>query len=377
MAANIIQVLIIVFFPYLCIVGVKRFKIDKWLSPIVLCYAMGILLANLKLFSINETISTTFGEGCIILALPLLLYATNIVAWFKHAQSSILSFVLCILSGVFSSLGMAYLFKDNLEDTWMLSGMLVGVYTGGTANLQAIGMAVGAEESTYILLNAADTLCSGIYLLMLTSFLPILLSKFLPKFKTSLNQKVTASQEEATSTVFAWQEIGEALFVTLSIIAVSVGLTYLLFGDLKNVGVLILLLTTFSIFASLSDRIRNLRGSFEVGEYFLLMFCVAIGMLTDFSLLMEDGMKIFLYTALVLSSTITLHYVLSRFFRIDRDTAMITSTAAVFGPVFVGQVASVLKNREVIVSGIATGLVGMALGNYLGMGVAYLLKLIL
>lgn len=376
MTANIIQILIIVFFPYICIVGVKRLKIDKWLSPIVLCYAVGILLANLKLFPINEEISTSIGEGCIILALPLLLYATNIVAWFKHAQSSILSFALCILSGVISSLGMAYLFKDALEDTWMLSGMLVGVYTGGTPNMQAIGLAVGAEESTYILLNAADIFCSGVYLLILTSFLPILLSKFLPEFKTSLNQKVTAS-EEAAPTIFAWRDIGEALFITLSIIAVSVGLTYLIFGDLKNVGVLILLLTTFSIFASLSDRIRNLRGSFEVGEYFLLMFCVAIGMLTDFSVLVEDGKMVFLYTALLLSCTITLHYILAIFFRIDRDTAMITSTAAVFGPVFVGQVASVLKNREVIVSGIATGLVGMALGNYLGMGVAYILKLIL
>lgn len=376
MAANIIQILIIIFFPYICIVGVKRLKIDKWLSPIVLCYAVGILLANLKLFPINEEISTSFGEGCIILALPLLLYATNIVAWFKHAQSSILSFTLCILSGVVSSLGMAYLFKDYLEDTWMLSGMLVGVYTGGTPNMQAIGLAVGAEENTYILLNAADIFCSGVYLLVLTSFLPIVLSKVLPKFETSLNQKVDAS-EEATPTVYAWRDIGEALFITLSIIAISVGLTYLIFGNLKNVGVLILLLTTFSIFASLSDRIRNLRGSFEVGEYFLLMFCVAIGMLTDFSVLVEDGMMVFLYTALLLSSTITLHYLLSIFFKIDRDTAMITSTAAVFGPVFVGQVASVLKNREVIVSGIATGLVGMALGNYLGMGVAYILKLVL
>lgn len=63
--------------------------------------------------------------------------------------------------------------------------------------------------------------------------------------------------------------------------------------------------------------------------------------------------------------------------RVDRDTANITSVAGIFGPPFVPPVAKALGNREIIVSGITTGILGLALGNYLGMGMAWLLRTLL
>ena len=56
---------------------------------------------------------------------------------------------------------------------------------------------------------------------------------------------------------------------------------------------------------------------------------------------------------------------------------MITSTAAIYGPVFVGQIASAIGNKKLIFTGIALGLLGFAVGNYLGIGLAYILKTIL
>jgi len=46
----------------------------------------------------------------------------------------------------------------------------------------------------------------------------------------------------------------------------------------------------------------------------------------------------------------------------------------VFGPAFVPTVATALKNRAIIVSGLTTGVVGYAIGNYAGIALAYLLK---
>jgi uncharacterized membrane protein len=45
---------------------------------------------------------------------------------------------------------------------------------------------------------------------------------------------------------------------------------------------------------------------------------------------------------------------------------------ASFGPAFIGPVASVLKNKDIVVSGLTTGLVGYAVANYLGIGIAHL-----
>ena len=59
-------------------------------------------------------------------------------------------------------------------------------------------------------------------------------------------------------------------------------------------------------------------------------------------------------------------------FRVDVDTAIITSTAAVFGPPFVPPIADALDNKGVLLSGLTTGLVGYAVANYLGLGLAWL-----
>jgi uncharacterized membrane protein len=38
-------------------------------------------------------------------------------------------------------------------------------------------------------------------------------------------------------------------------------------------------------------------------------------------------------------------------------------------------VASVLKNKEIVVSGVITGIIGWVIGTYLGIAVAYILSL--
>jgi uncharacterized membrane protein len=72
--------------------------------------------------------------------------------------------------------------------------------------------------------------------------------------------------------------------------------------------------------------------------------------------------------------SILLHFILAAIFRIDRDTVIITSTAAIYGPAFIGPVANAIKNRDIIGLGITIGLLGYAIGTYLGMGMAFLLK---
>ena len=73
-------------------------------------------------------------------------------------------------------------------------------------------------------------------------------------------------------------------------------------------------------------------------------------------------------------TSIILHFILASIFRIDRDTVIITSTAAIYGPAFIGPVANAIKNKEVIVTGITMGLLGYAIGNYIGIGIGMLLR---
>ena len=370
----IAQAILIFLSPLLWIKLVNRFHIENWVSPVVLSYATGILVANFGLIPFDENLSTAVTEITILLAIPLLLFSTDIRGWFKHAKSTMLSFFICVVSGIVASITMAVFFKTSLDQSWVLSGMLVGVYTGGTPNMNAIGMALEAKQETFVLLNAADIICGGVYLIFLTSVAHRLFSKFLPSFKNDKNNDQIESEGQSPYNGLTAKGFIQASGLTILIIGASVGICFLVFGELTNVAFLILLLTTFSVLASLSPRIREIRGTFEMGEYLLLMFCVAIGMMADFSKLAEDGGMIIAFTAMVLSMTIILHLIFSKLFKIDSDTVLITSTAAIYGPVFIGQIASAIRNRSLVFSGMATGLIGFAIGNYLGIAVAYFVR---
>ena len=104
------------------------------------------------------------------------------------------------------------------------------------------------------------------------------------------------------------------------------------------------------------------------------MFCVAVGMLANFANILENGLSLVLFMAVAWVITVCLHWLLCFFFKIDTDTALIASTAAIYGPVFIGQIASTIGNRKLVFPGIALGLLGIALGNYVGISVAWLMK---
>lgn len=72
--------------------------------------------------------------------------------------------------------------------------------------------------------------------------------------------------------------------------------------------------------------------------------------------------------------TLFLHVLFSKLFHIDADTVIITSTALICSPPFVPVVAGALKNREVIVSGLTVGIIGYAIGNYLGYFIVQILR---
>lgn len=364
------QILIICFVPALLIRILKGTKIGTVLSPVVMSYIVGILVAMWSIVPLDPAISKSFSEISIMIAIPLLLFSAEIRAWVKHAGSTVLSFILAIVAALLSSTFFAFLFRDKIEEVWNQSGMLVGVFTGGTANMQAVGLGLGVSEETFVVLNAAEILWGGVYLLFLTSVAHKVFGAFLPQYVYHNRE----SKEVLASDGLNLKSIGQALLLSLGTVGITAGSSFLIFGDLSKTTYIILVLTTLSVIASFYRPIRKLEGAFEAGDYLLLVFCVAIGMRSDFLELLNTGGNVILFTGGCLFFTILIHLGLSRLFKIDRDTTLITSTAAIYGPAFIGQMASVMKNREIVFAGMATGLVGYAVGNYLGISLSYLLE---
>lgn len=344
----------------------------SWLSAIVLCYGLGIVLGNTNIIYLHDPLSQRVSEISIIIAIPLLLYSTNVFKWLGTARTAFLSFGLFVLAGLLAGLACTLLYANKLDKAWELGGMITGLYTGGTPNMQAIGMAIEAGQDRIILLNTADILVGGLYLIFLTSVAHRFFGLFLTPYQKG--KVATPSSPLSEPAAFSFSKTIKALLLTAVIVGMTVGITLVFRGDLADTALIMLLLTTLSIGASFIPFVQKWEHTFELGEYFLLIFSIALGMLADFSTILDRGPDVIVFAGLVLLLAVLMHTILSGLCGIDRDTTMIVATAALYGPAFVGQIASVIGNKQIVFSGILMGLFGYMIGNYLGIAMTYFLS---
>lgn len=164
-----------------------------------------------------------------------------------------------------------------------------------------------------------------------------------------------------------------AFSVSLLILGAGVGLSMLMPKEFFMVTV-ILSITTLGIIASLIPAVNRIKRTFELGMYFILIFSLVVASMADIRHFNVQSLYLFYYVGFTIFGSLTLHVLLAKIFRVDADTTMITSVALIFSPPFVPVLAGALKNRQVIISGLAIGILGYALGNYLGVLLAYMLK---
>ena len=371
--SEVFQVLVCIVLPVATVWAEPRLAPVRVLSPVIICYLAGILLGNLPWLAFDNALALSTCNVTVALAIPLLLFSVDLVAWWRLARTTVVSFIAVMLAACGGAV-MAWLVTGrSLANGSEAAGMLVGVYTGGTPNMAAIGTALGVPGEMFILLNAADMLASFAYLMAVLTVARPLLSRFLPRLRTAGEVGDLVTEESGLFVAMKSRETLYALVLAVLVVALSVGIGTWFAGGLRDV-IIILSLTTLSVAAAGSKAVRGWRGSHETGQFLLLVFCVAMGLTTDFGALFAGSVSILLMVCTTVLFAVTLHLLVAAIFRIDVDTVIITSVAGIFGPHMVGLVAVKLRNREVLFSGIASGLVGYAAGNYLGLGVAGLLQ---
>lgn len=368
--------LIIVFLPALVLLIEGKVKWVNLIGAVVVCYFVGIIFGNLFPSEDLRVAASQLSEISVILAIPLLLLTTDLMNWLRLARSTIISFLLVILSVTLISSLSFLIFQDQVPEASKVSGMLVGVFTGGTPNMVAIGKALEVNENVFVVLNAADLMVSGLILFLLMGFGPKIYKSCLRPFEKNVALEIHDVHNQQ-----AWGrgplkskalDTLKALGLTFFIVALSLLSSHLLFSGL-NVVVIILTLTALSIAASFITAIRSMKGSYEIGQYALLIFCVSIGSMANIQEMLSTSGIYLLYLSSTLLGSMLLHLFLCILFKIDRDTALITSISGIYGPAFIGPYASLLKNKEILVSGVTCGLVGYAVGTYLGISLHYLL----
>jgi len=369
-----ILVLFLLSFPFLVLWAEKKVRFVRWVSPIIICYLMGMVIGNLPWISLDQEVLGYSTMTSVILAIPLLLFSAHLPNLLKQVKPALFSFFLGVVSVVVTASLAFWVFRERIHDAYNASGMIVGVYTGGTQNMNAIGIALEVEEETFILLNSADIVFTGIYFFFLLSVAKRVLTKVLPVRSNVQNGSDEGDPEanhlESRGNLL---QIAAGLALTVVLVGIAAGSSLLTFDELK-LPLVILLITTFGIAASFIPRVRSLPGTFSTANYLLLVFAVAMGSMANFSELIAASSALFWFCGFVVLGSILLHYLLALLFRVDRDVLIISSTAAIYGAPFIAPVAQAIGNRNLITIGISLSLIGYAIGNFLGLSLAFILK---
>ena len=382
MVAKVFLVLFYVFFPMAILYLCRKFPMVNKLGSVVIAYGVGLIIGNTGILpESSEAIQNMLTTITIPLAIPLLLFSANIRAWFMMAGKTLLSMVGALIAVIIVVTTGYLIFRGTgMKELWKISGMLVGLYSGGTPNLASLKMMLNVNPDVYIITHTYDLLLGSIYLLFLITLGRTVFGKFLQPYPFGgSGSRLTMEQLDGRdpyqgilkrSTLIP---LARAFAISVLIFAAGGGLSFLVPESAQMVTV-ILTITTLGILMSLVPSVNKIEKTFELGMYLILIFSLVVASMANIREFSGAAPGLFLYITYVVFGGLILHVLFARFAKVDTDTMMVTSTALICSPPFVPVIAGAIRNREVIVSGLTVGILGYAIGNYLGYFIAILIK---
>ena len=375
-------------FPILIIEAFKRWTIVQRIGTVVLAYAVGIIASLCGVFNfatpeVAESFSklqSTIMSVAVPLAIPLMLFNCDFKLWTKSLPKTAWALVTGIVAVIIASISGYFIFRNNVPEIAKVTGMMAGIYTGGTMNFNALGAALNVDRSVMAIVLAFQMVITTPYIFFLLGGGYKIFRKLLPykdithKGRMDEDQVETADVENYRGMFEKKNFIGMMKGLGLSVIflAVGAGLALLITGTLNEL-VVILTITTLSIIASFFKKVRELPKTFELGMFFILIFSVIVASMFDINSVNGGSLYIGGFVLWIIGISVGLHLLLCRIAKVSGDLFCVCQVGLLCSPPFVPPIAGAMKNKKVLISGIVVGLVGYAIGTYLGALLAWVL----
>lgn len=373
--------------PLLIIEGFKRWKWVQTLGTVVLAYAVGIIASLCGVFHFQDPeaavsfskMQSMMMNVAVPLAIPLMLFNCDFKLWTKALPKTAWALVGGILAVLVSVVSGYFIFRNHIPEPAKVSGMMTGIYTGGTMNFNALGASLGVDKSVMAIVLAFEMVITTPYIFFLLGGGYKIFRKLLP-FK-DITCKGRIDENIETADVENYQGMLEkknfwgmlkGLGLSVVFLAIGAGLALLITGKLNEL-VVILTITTLAIIASFFKKVRELPKTFELGMFFILVFSVIVASMFDINSVNGGSLYIGGFVLWIMVMSMLLHLIFCRVAKVSGDLFCVSQVALLCSPPFVPPIVGAMKNKKVLISGIVVGLVGYAAGTYLGALLAWIL----
>lgn len=377
-----------IIFPILIIEAFKRWTVVQKIGTVVLAYAVGIIASLCGVFHFADpTIGATFSKlqstimnVAVPLAIPLMLFNCDFKLWTKSLPKTTWALVTGLAAVLIASISGYFIFRNSVPEIAKVTGMMAGIYTGGTMNFNALGAALNVDRSVMAIVLAFQMVITTPYIFFLLGGGYKIFRKLLP-YKDITHKGRMDEDEVETNDVENYRGMFEkknfigmmkGLGLSIIFLAIGAGLALLITGTLNEL-VVILTITTLSIIASFFKPIRELPKTFELGMFFILIFSVIVASMFDINSVNGGSLYIGGFVLWIIGISVGLHLLLCRIAKVSGDLFCVCQVGLLCSPPFVPPIAGAMKNKKVLISGIVVGLVGYAIGTYLGALLAWVL----
>ncbi len=384
----------------------------KWaqkVGTVVMAYAAGILMALFGVvhFPVDSMEELAFSQWqatmmniAVPLAIPLMLFNCDFKLWTKALPKTIWSLVGGIVGVLIAVVSGFFIFRSRgIPEFDKVAAMMTGIYTGGTMNFNALGAALGVDKSVMAIVLAFEMVLTTPYIIFILGGGFRLFRRLLPYSDETTHSTNRHSNQSIEAPVHDVEDYGRmfrsnnwyltlaGLGLSILFLAVGAGLSILLWKmgiipanaenpekPVLNELVIILTITTLGLIASFFKKVRELPKTFELGMFFILVFSIIVASMFDYHSIQGSSVGIGAFVLWIILCGGLIHLLLCRLFHVGGDLFTVSQIALLCSPPFVPPVVGAMGNKRVLISGLVIGLIGYAVGTYLGIAIYYILS---
>ncbi|PBI19186.1 beta-carotene 15,15'-monooxygenase [Clostridioides difficile] len=357
----------------------QRYKAIKSLGPALTIIIMGIILSNLKVVPVSTELYGTISTYAIPVSMTIMLMSVDLKEMTKLSREPLIAIFVAVLTVSIMAFLFGLVFAEKISEGWKVAGMFVGTYTGGSANLTAIGTGLNVSRQTLAAANAADYVI-GVPTLIFMFALPAIL-KNSKKFKKLWPYHVEESELEdcqneefMESKEWSIKDIAWMLAIGFVVTEVSTILAGY-FNSSFSSAARILLVTTISIIIAQLKPVKKLKGNLDLGLFVALFFLCTIGFSVDIKEFLGSTFTITLYCFSIIFTSFVFHLGITRLLKIKYQYVILSIVGAIADGPTSALVAASAKWNSLVSVAVVMGVIGGVLGNYAGISVAYAIKM--
>ncbi|MGI9288968.1 MAG: DUF819 domain-containing protein [Pseudomonadales bacterium] len=367
-ADNIIAICAVVFGLAWFGFWIDTHSLGKKISGVVWILCSGMLLSNFHAIPFASPVYDFVGGTLVPLAIPLLLFKSDLRRIFKESGKVMLLFCLASMATIVGAV-LGFFIFDLGEIGPKVAGVYTGGFIGGAVNFLAVSQVVEMTTDEFSTAISASSIVSILALLML---LAIPSTKWIIRYFPALNDVGHVQHHADSATVekapnLKLTHLCGAVTLSFAICALAQYLAEL--WSLTQYTILLITALTLMVANVFPNAMDKLEGEFETGLLLMYLFFAVVGAGTNMSAFLGSAFVLFCFGMFIIFVHLGFTLLIAKLLKFEIDETVVASGAALVGPAVTAAIATSRGWRHLVTPGIMCGIFGYAIATFIGVTV--------